>query len=262
MSLYSKHYLQHYGVKGMKWGVRRYQNEDGTLTAAGKERYYNDDEQRSMYENARKSTVVEDKYIGRAMVKDIDDVSEAGAFLKKQSESITKDFEDYSERQRKDLVALKTNSEFMGAVRKRLNEELGGPDMVDDDELLDLCISDAVVDLHYKYSSKETGKAYVRFQDNVFQYMDNVKSITDDIVGQYGDRPVASFTQTSGRGLFKKNESRDISYRDAVENTLAKLGNSSWVRYLNNHQEMADYDTDEWHDLERAIKEDWKKSGK
>ena len=31
--------LQHHGVKGMKWGVRRYQNKDGTLTAAGKKRY-------------------------------------------------------------------------------------------------------------------------------------------------------------------------------------------------------------------------------
>lgn len=32
-------YLVHFGVKGMKWGIRRYQNEDGTLTPAGKERY-------------------------------------------------------------------------------------------------------------------------------------------------------------------------------------------------------------------------------
>ena len=31
--------LQHYGTLGMKWGIRRYQNKDGTLTPAGKRRY-------------------------------------------------------------------------------------------------------------------------------------------------------------------------------------------------------------------------------
>lgn len=30
--------LYHHGIKGMKWGVRRYQNKDGTLTSAGKKR--------------------------------------------------------------------------------------------------------------------------------------------------------------------------------------------------------------------------------
>ena len=34
-------YLAHYGIKGMKWGVRRYQNEDGSLTKSGKIRQKN-----------------------------------------------------------------------------------------------------------------------------------------------------------------------------------------------------------------------------
>ena len=35
----SSEYLKHHGIKGMKWGVRRYQNKDGSLTNAGKARY-------------------------------------------------------------------------------------------------------------------------------------------------------------------------------------------------------------------------------
>lgn len=38
MTLYNDSYLMHYGILGMKWGVRRYQNKDGTYTEAGKKR--------------------------------------------------------------------------------------------------------------------------------------------------------------------------------------------------------------------------------
>lgn len=36
--------LTHHGILGMKWGRRRYQNKDGSLTAAGKKRYGDKDE--------------------------------------------------------------------------------------------------------------------------------------------------------------------------------------------------------------------------
>lgn len=35
----SDYVIMHHGIKGMKWGIRRYQNKDGTLTSAGKKRY-------------------------------------------------------------------------------------------------------------------------------------------------------------------------------------------------------------------------------
>lgn len=31
--------LYHHGIKGQRWGVRRYQNKNGVLTSAGKKRY-------------------------------------------------------------------------------------------------------------------------------------------------------------------------------------------------------------------------------
>lgn len=34
--------LQHHGILGQKWGVRRFQNRDGSLTPAGKKRYADD----------------------------------------------------------------------------------------------------------------------------------------------------------------------------------------------------------------------------
>lgn len=53
MSYYSNEYysdyLEHHGIKGQKWGVRRYQNPDGSLTPEGRERYYGYKEQAEKY---------------------------------------------------------------------------------------------------------------------------------------------------------------------------------------------------------------------
>lgn len=39
MAEFETMYLAHHGIKGQKWGIRRFQNSDGSLTEAGKKRY-------------------------------------------------------------------------------------------------------------------------------------------------------------------------------------------------------------------------------
>jgi hypothetical protein len=52
--------LYHYGVPGMKWGVRRYQNKDGSLTPAGKKRYSDEanDADEAAKDKARKRKII------------------------------------------------------------------------------------------------------------------------------------------------------------------------------------------------------------
>lgn len=58
--------LSHHGIKGQKWGRRQYQNKDGSLTPAGRERY-------GSKENFEKQYPVEQKEAMKAVKKTSDD---------------------------------------------------------------------------------------------------------------------------------------------------------------------------------------------
>lgn len=59
--------LYHYGIKGMKWGVRRFQDKSGKLTSAGKKRYSDDTSGKSIKKKSSHRVLLENKYREKGM---------------------------------------------------------------------------------------------------------------------------------------------------------------------------------------------------
>lgn len=126
--------LYHWGVKGMKWGVRRYQDKDGSLTAAGKKRYARDarekgyskqDEDGTYYKTAgkkggRKETldVDADRYVTEDMQRSkrvVDDSANLARNLKTVNDKSMKN----QHRERLDLSNMSDQE-----LRNQINREL------------------------------------------------------------------------------------------------------------------------------------------
>ena len=76
--------LCHYGVRGMKWGIRRYQRKDGSLTEAGKMRIQKDSDM-YFYDYRRKERKLRDPITNRKAVKENAILKQAAEDYKKVS---------------------------------------------------------------------------------------------------------------------------------------------------------------------------------
>lgn len=84
--------LYHFGVKGMKWGVRRYQNEDGSLTSLGKKRDKMLSDRKTAKKHSTTSNIVKAEYSRR----EFEDAKTRLKLVKRSNE--TKFVENYRKR--------------------------------------------------------------------------------------------------------------------------------------------------------------------
>ncbi len=128
MGVYVKVYsdeLAHHGIKGMKWGVRRYQTSDGSLTAAGRKRY-SDAEQNVSNKKAAKYEKKLNKNIRKQAIEDnklLDTRSKnrskiEAKYDKKISKAIDKDAAKAENLSKKKNDILKDFDEGTDAIKK------------------------------------------------------------------------------------------------------------------------------------------------
>ena len=166
--------LYHYGILGMKWGIRRFQNKDGSLTAAGRKRYLGSNGKEKLAEDVSqieaKIHKLESKnpstknrseidFLNKmksGLLKNIDvsDIQKGKEAIQELAKSDYDGYDDIPERNR-ELVeenAKKTKDlseklykglsedKAIDVAVNRLRDQLGGPDQIDDPELLDLVL--------------------------------------------------------------------------------------------------------------------------
>lgn len=113
-------YLQHFGILGMKWGVRRYENKDGTLTDAGKKRY---NKEQYINNNRKKDNKKDDEYVKdvNRWVKEDDErakrVADASGELIRKSQEVERETRPPKERMN---LSHMTDKE----MREKINREL------------------------------------------------------------------------------------------------------------------------------------------
>lgn len=202
-------YLIHYGIQGQKWGVRRFQNEDGTYTDEGLRRRRLDD-QKSFYKevkkDVRKGTFDPKKYKTNAFVKD--------QIQKTNIKRLIKDRDEFNKEYRKleknEKKRDKIYSEYQNKVNQDVAKAIEGKNFKTEEEKYDFsenkrfAAEDKYNDLLYKKLDKAGISWNTKYPIDIGGFEEKINKSSavaavfdqtvDSIVGKYSNKKIKGKT--------------------------------------------------------------------
>ena len=208
--------ISHHGIKGQKWGVRRYQNSDGTLTEEGLIRYSKS--------KSRKRNVETLRYDIDRYNKALNDMQKYGykngGFIDKKR--FDKAFEQYGKMY--DEISKYEDSDFKKLREKYLNKRKPELDLIRDADLA----KKYGYDKNHSYGEPELDElAYMEAEDNYF------RSIGIDPSTHYSDLRKLSYTiKDEAKKLSQKivKDDGDFQYREVLAKILEDSVYNDWLK--------------------------------
>lgn len=234
--------LYHHGILGMKWGVRRFQNKDGSLTSAGKKRYglnkeIHDAEKRDRNKYADSKDLRKRQGADYAVKESImrpsriaDDIARSsGTKLlndddRKEVKRLNDKIDDYSQATwdsaSRELDKASSDPEFKKELEQYLYNELGNG--CDDKEYFDLTVVDGVANTFYanKKYYPETLENDRKLKSSVDELFGLTDKKVNAYISEFGDEPLTKFAGDTAK------------YSDVVKNLVEGEAGSHMASYL------------------------------